>query len=531
MKRCDIQSNISSNAFFYIKKKIAANSKEDARKLKKLFDEKKFEARSFSDSALDVQSFDWQCLERDRNWWWQLQALPFLNWYSNSYFFQTESERKKYFKICMDAIYQWVEKAKNNKASPLSWHDHAAAFRVRNIANWFVFCCSVDSSLWEPKDLDCISSLIYEHLDWIQDDKHYTRYTNHGFDQAMIVLTISLFFDCDSFEKYRVKNRERLISEVKVAFTEEGVHKENSPGYQKMMLGRLKLLKDFSLLNEQSVSDLANRYIERAQKFLEVLTLPSGFLPTIGDTQDEDIGLYSAIQEDECLVYDYTSSGYFVCKGNSKKIGEYFLLVKCVHDSNYHRHDDDLMVYLWCNGNVVLSDNGLFSHNEKDQARIFLRSPLAHCVPFVKGKPERDMSKLSKSPLLSLDKTNKKIYGESWSHGEKITRIVDFSCLDNGSLVIYDESEAEQIYSNFCFGESASLKVLKRDFARLDFNNLRCDMFFPLMNSASIFQSFNDNIASSCIISKKYSEKVDGIRLLLSSSKGKNKVDINLRRE
>ena len=72
-------------AIVYIKKSVNSKSKTDYDKLKKLFDEKKFEASNFEDTELDIRMFNWQSLERDRNWWWQLQALPFLNWYANSF--------------------------------------------------------------------------------------------------------------------------------------------------------------------------------------------------------------------------------------------------------------------------------------------------------------------------------------------------------------------------------------------------------------------------------------------------------------
>jgi len=76
---------VTPGANDYIQTTINTKNKADYQKLKKLFDEKRFEAKSFEDSNLNIQTFDWQSLKRDRNWWWQLQALPFLNWYVNSF--------------------------------------------------------------------------------------------------------------------------------------------------------------------------------------------------------------------------------------------------------------------------------------------------------------------------------------------------------------------------------------------------------------------------------------------------------------
>ena len=124
----------------YILNNTNQKNNADYHKLKKLFDCQLFEARSFSDTRIDIVAFDWKTVEQDRNWWWQLQALPFLNWFTNSFEIQSKEEQLIYFSICLDALQCWIEHAKENKESPLVWHDHAAAYRVRNITNWLLFC-------------------------------------------------------------------------------------------------------------------------------------------------------------------------------------------------------------------------------------------------------------------------------------------------------------------------------------------------------------------------------------------------------
>lgn len=138
----DLLAYVMTGALEYIQNVVGSKNRADYNKLKKLFDEQRFEAKSFDDTDLDILSFDWQYLERDRNWWWQLQALPFLNWYTNSFVLQSDEEQSRYFSLCLDAIHAWVKQAKLNKESPLAWHDHATAFRVRNLTNWLAFCHS-----------------------------------------------------------------------------------------------------------------------------------------------------------------------------------------------------------------------------------------------------------------------------------------------------------------------------------------------------------------------------------------------------
>lgn len=445
---------VTPGANDYIQTTISTKNKADYQKLKKLFDEQRFEAKSFEDSDLDILNFDWQSLERDRNWWWQLQALPFLNWYANSFSLQSDEERTRYLSLCLDAIHNWVNQAKQNKASPLVWHDHAAAFRVRNLTNWLVFCHSSGLPLGEEPSAELLGSLIIEHLDWLQEDKHYSKHTNHGFDQAMIALTIASMFASDAFEAYRQRNRERLEDEVTFAFTDEGVHKENSPGYQKMMLGRLKQLRTLAPLGELDVSQMGERYIEKAEAFLRAITLPNGYLPMIGDTRGEDKGLPYE-QKEQVDVLDYSASGYVIVRGEVLE-KDFHLVFKASHLSHYHRHDDDLSIHLYYNGKHLLGDGGLGSHNEKDKKRKALRSYLSHNAPYlVDGKAARKVAELDGAlPTVSLQ--DEKIVGKSFCYGAELTREIDISQLQDGKLVIrdsVDECSGQPFAINFFSSE------------------------------------------------------------------------------
>lgn len=476
---------VTPGAIEYIQKTVNSKNKADYQKLKKLFDEQRFEAKSFDDTELDILTFDWQSLDRDRNWWWQLQVLPFLNWYANSLVLQSDEEKSRYFSICLDAVHNWINQAKQNKESPLAWHDHAAAFRVRNLANWLVFCHSAGLSVSDEARAEALGGLVIEHLDWLQEDKHYSKHTNHGFDQAMIALTIGLMFNHDEFGAYRQRNRERLKDEVTFAFTDEGVHKENSPGYQKMMLGRLKKLRTLAPLGEQEISLLGERYIEKAEAFLRAITLPNGYLPMIGDTRGGDKGLPYE-QKEKIDVLDYSASGYVILRGSDGLGKEFFILLKNAHESNYHRHDDDMMIYLFYDGEVVLGDGGLYKHQEKDVRRIYLRSPSAHSVPMLEGKAIRNKDKVLRKPSITVrDKFQYEM--ESMAFGFKVTRHLSVKISSGLRLDVSDivEDRAQHVWSNFFFESGYEFRANKDKFT-VDFNGFILSIFYPPGSSFSL---------------------------------------------
>ncbi|WP_449431670.1 heparinase II/III family protein [Pseudomonas putida] len=478
----EILAPITPEAYVYINENTQTDSKADYQKLRKLFDSNKLEAKSFDDTDLCISSFDWISVDKDRNWWWQLQALPFLNWFVNSMDLQCEEETSRYFSLCLDTINNWILKAQSNAHSPLVWHDHASAYRARNLTNWLIFCISKNLLTHEDSRAASLARLISEHLKWLMQDSNYSKFTNHGFDQAMIGLTIALMFESEELEPCRQINRQRLISEISFAFTDQGVHKENSPGYQKMMLTRLKQLRTLTSLGDIEISTLGEKHIEKAELFLKAITLPNGNLPMLGDTRDGDIGLQYT-QSNEVDIIDYSASGYVIARGRVLN-KDFHLIFKSSHLSNYHRHDDDLSLHLYFDGKVILGDGGLGSHNEKDHKRIALRSKFAHTVPHLEGvTPIRDNTKLlGHKPTIHLD--GKKLIGTTSGYGNTIKRQIDLDLLALGKLVITDEVEGESQH------------------------RLACNIYSPLgpINSANkLLLSINENSAAA--ITTKNGEK------------------------
>lgn len=431
---------------------IGGANRRDLAQLQKLFDEQVFVAKGFADTSLDILEFDWHGVEQERNWWWQLQALPFLNWYTGSFGLLTPEQQHTYFSLCLDAVVNWNTRACDNRESPLVWHDHAAAFRVRNLTNWLLFCHLSGLPLGEDSRAEFLGALVLQHLDWIQNDLHYTRHTNHGFDQAMIALTVANMFSGEQFDKYRQLNRKRLRDEITFAFTGQGVHKENSPGYQKTMLERLRQLPTLGVLGEHEMCELGERYLAGARAFMQAITLPDGCFPMIGDTRGADKG-EAYVQQQQIDVLDYSASGYVIVRGTMDNGLEFFLLVKNTHESNYHRHDDDLMVYLYIDGEVVLGDAGLGMYMEKDPRRQYVRSVLGHSVPVLEGRFERQRDRLPVMPTLELDTERGVMCASSYGFGKKIERVVDFSRMREGVLLIEDSCEHKDIACNWYFGD------------------------------------------------------------------------------
>lgn len=404
----------------------------------------KLDLKGFSgeDLCVDLLTFDWVSGSDNRNWWWQVQQLSFFDWLRSGWNLLTEEEKSEYLEFSLVVFERWMAIALEESDSPLAWHDHASALRFRQVMCWFGFMCQNHPNLIDTKYVDLIVVFFGKHIQFLVGDENYTKHTNHGFDQVHTLYTFALLWsENESLVELRKLAVVRLTDEINCAFTAQGVHKENSPGYQKFMLERLRSLEKFQLLGDEIVSSLSHGLSIKARKFLDAITLPDSTLPLIGDTKGSDYSKYKRAPGNGIHIYDYSPSGYVIVKGLDNAGNIFHLIVKAAHDSHYHRHDDDLSFVLYFNGEVVLGDGGLYNHNEKDEVRLFLRSALAHNTIFLSGiKAVRLPKDLVKPTRLKLIRPYL-VEGISYSYGVKIVRKIDFSKIHFGELIIEDSIE------------------------------------------------------------------------------------------
>lgn len=431
-------SAFTNDSYAFVLKEISGKNKSSLANLEKAREHHLVTTKSFADQDVDFLTFDWHSVEMDRNWWWQMQALPFLNWFAQSALVMSEQEKADYLNYTISALERWLILEGNGQEQPLRWHDHATAFRLTHITNWLMTIANDDflkAEFFKSDLAKKVFEVLTTHTHWLSQDENYSKHTNHGFDQALAVYSLGLYV-ANTFWSSEVELAKiRLIDEVRFAFTDEGVHKENSPGYHVFMMRRLDKLVNLKQVGDTELAPEAERFREGAERFLEAITLPNGYLPMVGDTRDNQKGKLTDIPEGP-VIHDFSKSGYVVVKGLFRE-KPYYLLFKNCHDSNYHRHDDDLMIYFYYDGDTLLGDGGLGSHNEQDPRRKQLRSYACHNVPFIAKKATRKREHRKSSPSIIISEDT--MVGESYMFGEKLTRTIKLSSISCGELSIEDQ--------------------------------------------------------------------------------------------
>ena len=178
-------------------------------------------------------------------------------------------------------------------------------------------------------EMTCILKSIQRHVEFLSEDKNYSQHTNHGFDQMLAVYKVCLLWsDVGILAEARDLSLSRLLDELSFVFTEQGVHKENSPGYQKFMLSRLNLLIQLEKLGDDKLWYRAKNLADDVESFLQKITLPNGLLPAIGDTKGNDTGKkYNSNSTLE--IFDYAESGYVIARGKTLDNKPFHLVFKC----------------------------------------------------------------------------------------------------------------------------------------------------------------------------------------------------------
>lgn len=266
------------------------------------------------------------------NWRFYLHSLRAVEQLLGA-FVETRSE--PFLRRATMLVESWIER--NTTVPPpsdKSWHDHATANRLTQLVLlWQHHAVRAENA----RVLVRLLSAIHLHADVLTLESFYTRHHNHGLCQSVALLQAALALP--EFARARVWREtalERLTDEMRFGFTDEGVHKENSPLYHRYVLALLD--RAASLLQpgtrRKTVPGL-RRLIERAYRYLAYAVLPNGEFPLFGDTDTHhratwmpdgsaggcDMTVPERLTGRQELLYSFTQGRQGLRPSNSENVG------------------------------------------------------------------------------------------------------------------------------------------------------------------------------------------------------------------
>ncbi|MDW5378857.1 heparinase II/III family protein [Halomonas sp. HP20-15] len=357
----------------------------------------------------------WGAWEQDplnnRSWQWRLNWLSFIP-YLLAYHYSVKND--DILDFACDGVQSWLDEyLSTDQAYPFEfvWHDHATALRTEQLILIYYYCKKFAQE-WLNRNKqfqDYIEQALHIHGQWLVKDSFYSEHTNHGLEQARVLLllgTVCTGVEANEWRKIAVS---RISSELAFAFTDEGVHVENSPAYHifvfKVFIG---IIKDYPANLLGNLAKEFDKFSVKALSFITHILRPDALLPPIGDTEqlptsDAYKELFGESNEYQHFLYAltkgekgirpdklnvvYPQSGYAIFRNRwpdqTGFLNAFHITVKAGCSSRYHHQQDEGHISVYAGGEDWLIDSGLYNYINKDPMRRYMRSRQAHNVPII----------------------------------------------------------------------------------------------------------------------------------------------------
>lgn len=297
-------------------------------------------------------------------------------------------------------------------ASSMAYHDETTAQRLNTIMS--IILAGVE--LKDKDSLQKLKEIAFETSNIMASTKFHAGLNNHGMFQDISLRNYAIIARWDNEQERADKlstSLDRLEEYFIHAFTDEGVHVENTPTYHVLVSRNLHShLKVLAALEMES-EKLSELY-KNAANYATYITMPNGKFPPISDTT---VGARISNQQifDEHFLYAssagqlgkvpdkksalFRKSGYAIYRSDWSSIDATYLLFQAAYNDNYHKHSDDLSLILYSAGQEIITESGPFSYNYTDPYSRYAYSQFSHNSIVVDGKsiPRTDDKKTSVS--------------------------------------------------------------------------------------------------------------------------------------
>lgn len=350
------------------------------------------------DSLSDI----WQGDDKSRSLMRLVHGHSFLGCLSDA-FIKTKNIR--YLEKGTEIIKDWIEsnpKTKSNNS--MAYHDETTALRLQYWLRFYILC---HNNLPDKKFIETLREEMLKTAALLADENFHSTNTNHGMFQDMALLCFSIYFNneyCDLCESYCDLAIERLKSYLKFVFTSDGVHKEQSPVYHMLVTANVKRLAGFLDKIDKEISLDFEKIYKNAEEFATHIIRPDGHFPPICDTEPKSVtkvGYRNLFNSDQFLYSVsagaegkassnldsvFKDAGYAIFRDSWElKEKSTYVLFTAAYNSDYHKHSDDLNLYIYSDGEII-TEAGPNGYNYNNEFTKYAYSSNAHNTLLVDGK-------------------------------------------------------------------------------------------------------------------------------------------------
>jgi hypothetical protein len=352
---------------------------------------------------------------KDRSWHFRLHCWDALAPVLAAY---AHTDDPRYLDFAVSTAVDWAECYPSTRTtSPFAWYDMATGLRAYRLA--FILDAAARTGACDDQRFAQLLDCVVLHAQVLADDDCFATHSNHGFYVAAGQLALARRFP--ALPRMRGVERQahqRLLQLIHTQFSEEGVHREHSPEYHRMVFETLHGLLASGLLEDRELL----RLNDQIQEALAWFVLPNGYLAMFGDSPryyatsrrwprslNQALRFVVSGGQDgtppTAPMRAFPASGYAVVRGAWPRgaddfAGSSYLAQTCAFHSRVHKHADDLSFIWYDHGHELLVDAGRFGYLDRtepgsdlwnegfwyaDPNRVYVESTRAHNTVEIDG--------------------------------------------------------------------------------------------------------------------------------------------------
>lgn len=389
---------------------LASKGDENRRRAEKFIADRSITAALYPDVSLDGKNVwgnrDARSHERFLNGF-----LFFSDWYGT--ILEDPNSKKNSCVAATEIVRSWAAANKNpNEAARMAFHDETTAQRLISLLQLDKY---VSESLPEESN-GLLRPLMSQTAELLADADFHSAGNNHGMFQDLALLYFSVLADWapqENRDAYMHLAFKRLREYFVSCFTSEGVHIENTPQYHVMVSRYLAVVKNLVEISGHSDAAYYSALLKKAETYATHALMPNGLYPPISDTTQRPVKsaatldifgspefLYAASAgrsgtkpTENVLVLE--ESGYLIYRSRWGDPNATYVFFSAAYNADYHKHSDDLSLYVRRNNVALLAESGPYSYDYKNPLSRYAYSQFAHNSLVVDGRslPRTDPKK------------------------------------------------------------------------------------------------------------------------------------------
>lgn len=327
--------------------------------------------------------------------------LFFTDWYGT--ILEDSDTKKLACTAASEIIRSWMgANSDHDRCARMAFHDETTAQRLISLLQLDTYMAE---SLPEESTL-VIRPLMDETAALLAEPDFHSAGNNHGMFQDLALLYYSILADWmpwSSRDSYRLLALSRLKDYFSSCFTSEGVHVENTPQYHVMVSRHLAVVKRIVQASGHTDANYYAGLLTKAETYATHALMPNGLYPPVSDTAQRSVNSRTFLDIFASAEFEYAASagrsgrrppervlilpesGYLVYRSAWGDPNATYAFFSAAYNADYHKHSDDLSLYLRRKGIDLLAESGPYSYDYKDPLSRYAYSQFAHNSLIVDG--------------------------------------------------------------------------------------------------------------------------------------------------